>query len=92
MMRRSGELFDDCDVYGRSPGVDGAQYNPRPPSRDRSDPNASPAGPRAILTAASMCSLVHTMRDKSQSLVSLYWEPARCLSAVSTARRNRSLR
>jgi hypothetical protein len=39
MMRRSGKLFDDCDVYGRSPGVDGAQYNPRPPIRDRTDPN-----------------------------------------------------
>jgi hypothetical protein len=38
MMRHTGKLLDDCEVYGRSPGVDGAQYDPRPPRRDRSDP------------------------------------------------------
>jgi Terminase RNaseH-like domain len=40
MMRRSGKVLGDCELYGRSPGVDGAQYDPRPPRRDRSDPRA----------------------------------------------------
>ncbi len=37
MMRRSGKLLDDCETYGRAPGVDGAQYDPRPwrPERRR---------------------------------------------------------
>ena len=37
MMRRSGKLLDDCEAYGRAPGVDGAQYDPRPwrPERRR---------------------------------------------------------
>jgi hypothetical protein len=37
MMRRSGKVLDDCETYGRAPGVDGAQYDPRPPRRDRSE-------------------------------------------------------
>ncbi|MGB6549994.1 MAG: hypothetical protein WBF24_14360, partial [Xanthobacteraceae bacterium] len=35
MMRRSGKLLDLCETYGRAPGVDGAQYDPRPPRRDQ---------------------------------------------------------
>jgi phage terminase large subunit-like protein len=35
MMRRQGKLLDLCETYGRAPGVDGAQYDPRPPRRDQ---------------------------------------------------------
>jgi phage terminase large subunit-like protein len=35
MMRRSGKVLDECDTYGRAPGVDGAQYDPRPPRPNR---------------------------------------------------------
>jgi hypothetical protein len=35
MMRRHGKTLDVCDTYGRAPGVDGAQYDPRPVRRDR---------------------------------------------------------
>jgi phage terminase large subunit-like protein len=31
MMRRHGKPLDECEAYGRVPGVDGAQYDPRPP-------------------------------------------------------------
>ncbi len=30
MMRHQGRLLDACETYGRAPGVDGAQYDPRP--------------------------------------------------------------
>ena len=30
MMRRSGKALDGCETYGRAPGIDGAQYDPRP--------------------------------------------------------------
>ena len=34
MMRRSGKLAEDCEAYGRAPGVDmGQGYDPRPPRR-----------------------------------------------------------
>ena len=36
MMRRSGRLLDACETYGRAPGVDGAQYDPRPAQQQRS--------------------------------------------------------
>jgi phage terminase large subunit-like protein len=39
MMRRHGKLLDACESYGRAPGVDGAQYDPRPPRPDRGNPN-----------------------------------------------------
>jgi len=29
MMRRHSKLLEACDSYGRAPGVDGAQYDPR---------------------------------------------------------------
>jgi phage terminase large subunit-like protein len=36
MMRRSGKLLDDCDAYGRAPGVPNPEmFDPRPPRRDR---------------------------------------------------------
>jgi len=35
-MRRHSKLLEACDSYGRAPGVDGAQYDPR-----RSDPTAA---------------------------------------------------
>ena len=35
MMRHKGKLLDDCETYGRSPGIDGAQYDPRPPQMER---------------------------------------------------------
>jgi len=36
MMRRSGKLTDECEMYGRAPGVsDGSQYMPRPWRSDR---------------------------------------------------------
>jgi phage terminase large subunit-like protein len=35
MMRRHGKLLDDCETYGRAPGIDGAQYDPRPPRPQR---------------------------------------------------------
>jgi len=35
MMRRSGKLLEGCDTYGRAPGVDGAQYDPRPPRQQQ---------------------------------------------------------
>jgi phage terminase large subunit-like protein len=34
MMRRHGKVLDGCETYGRAPGVDGAQYDPRPPRPD----------------------------------------------------------
>jgi hypothetical protein len=30
MMRRQGRALEGCEGYGRAPGVDGAQYDPRP--------------------------------------------------------------
>jgi hypothetical protein len=33
MMQRSGKTVDEC-TYGRTPGVDGTQYDPRP-TRER---------------------------------------------------------
>ena len=35
MMRRHGKLLDGCETYGRAPGVDGAQYDPRPNRLDQ---------------------------------------------------------
>ncbi len=34
MMRRSGKVLDDCETYGRAPGADPANYDPRPPRRE----------------------------------------------------------
>jgi phage terminase large subunit-like protein len=34
MMRRSGKVLDDCESYGRAPGADPANYDPRPPRRE----------------------------------------------------------
>jgi phage terminase large subunit-like protein len=39
MMRRNGKNLSDCEMYMRHPGL-GDQYDPRPPSRLRSDPPA----------------------------------------------------
>ena len=36
MMRRSGKLLDGLETYGRAPGADPGNYDPRPPRRDRS--------------------------------------------------------
>ena len=36
MMRRHGKPLDGCESYGRAPGVDGAQYDPRPKKPQRS--------------------------------------------------------
>ena len=35
MMRRTGKLADECEAYGRAPGVDvrGDRYDPRPVQR-----------------------------------------------------------
>jgi len=30
MSRRKGKLLDGCETYGRAPGVDGAEFDPRP--------------------------------------------------------------
>ena len=38
MMRRKGKRSTSCETYGRAPGVDGAQYDPRPLRPDRTDP------------------------------------------------------
>ena len=38
MMRRSGKLAEDCEAYGRAPGVDmGHAYDPRPPRRQNQE-------------------------------------------------------
>jgi phage terminase large subunit-like protein len=40
MMRRSGKVLNDCDSYGRAPGVAGADaYDPRPYRAPRSEPS-----------------------------------------------------
>jgi hypothetical protein len=42
MMRRKGRLLEECEPYGRAPGVDvGTQYDPRPPQRQRGQRMAS---------------------------------------------------
>jgi phage terminase large subunit-like protein len=35
MMRRHGKPLDGCETYGRAAGLDGAQYDPRPPIPNR---------------------------------------------------------
>jgi hypothetical protein len=39
MMRRNGKLLDECEPYGRAPGVDTSDmlYDPRPPRQPRSN-------------------------------------------------------
>jgi len=57
LLRRYGKLLDACDSHGRAPGVDGAEYDPRPPRTDRSNPDTrfaigSPSHPGGILTCS----------------------------------------
>jgi phage terminase large subunit-like protein len=43
MMRRSGRRLDECEAYGRSPGVDVIDiYDPRPRPAQRNPPQATP--------------------------------------------------
>jgi phage terminase large subunit-like protein len=37
MMRRSGKVLDDCENYGRAPGADPNNYEPRPPRSQRQE-------------------------------------------------------
>ena len=38
MMRQKGKMLNELEAYGRTPGIDGAQYNPRRLRPDRTDP------------------------------------------------------